>query len=50
MAPWLMLVSSAIYGYSALEWLWRGDYAQFFMFGGYAVAGVALYYVSLRAL
>jgi len=45
-----MLVSASIYGYATLEWAWRGDWAQVFLFGGYAVAGVALYFISLRSL
>lgn len=48
MAPWLMLVVSAIYAYSAAEWVWKGDWAQANMYVGYAWAGVALYFWSSR--
>jgi hypothetical protein len=48
MAPWLMLVVSTIYGYSAAEWAYKGDWAQFFMYFGYSIAGYALYFISVR--
>lgn len=48
MAPWLMLVVSTIYAYSAVEWACKADWAQFFMYGGYSIAGYALYFVSVR--